>query len=395
MRYDLCVIGGGGHVGLPLSLAFADKGLNVCIYDINESVLRSIEDGVMPFHEEGAEELLKRNVGSRLFVSSAISSISDSDCVITVIGTPIDEYLNPQFNLMKKFLDGIAGQFRDGQTFILRSTLYPGTTERVRDYFKRKGLRMGVAFCPERISEGQALREFKELPQIVSAFDADTLEEVKKLFGLLSEDILVLEPIEAEMAKLFTNSWRYIQFSIANQFYMTAENFGIDFYRIFDAMTYKYPRCANLPKPGFSAGPCLLKDTMQLAAFNNNNFILGHSAMLVNEGLPNYIVGRLKSRYTLSEMAVGVLGMAFKPESDDPRDSLSYKLRKILDFECGKVLCSDAYIKDPAFVSEEALIEGADIIILAIPHRKYAGLDFRGKPVVDIWNFLGQGGNIV
>jgi UDP-N-acetyl-D-mannosaminuronic acid dehydrogenase len=173
---------------------------------------------------------------------------------------------------------------------------------------------------------------------------------------------------------------------------MLANDHGADFYRIHHAMTHNYPRAAALPKPGFAAGPCLFKDAMQLAAFNNNRFYLGHAAMLVNEGLPNYLIDRLKHRFDLSRMTVGVLGMAFKADSDDKRESLSYKLRKILAFESGAVLCSDVYIDEPGFVSAEELIERCDAIVLGAPHAQYRELEIPdSKLVVDIWNLWGGG----
>jgi UDP-N-acetyl-D-mannosaminuronic acid dehydrogenase len=145
-----------------------------------------------------------------------------------------------------------------------------------------------------------------------------------------------------------------------------------------------------MPGPGFAAGPCLFKDTMQLAAFNNNNFVLGHSAMLINEGLPLYLVSKLEARYDLSEMTVGVLGMAFKGGSDDPRESLAYKLRKILMLKSKETLCSDPYVTDDRFVSTEEVLEKADLIVIASPHRDYKDLA-TDKPVADIWGITGRG----
>src|SRR5207302_7651449 len=208
------------------------------------------------------------------------------------------------------------------------------------------GRAIDVCFCPERIAEGKAMTELFELPQIVSGRSAKALDRSEKLFRNLTEQIVHLQPEEAELAKLFTNTWRYIKFATANQLYMIANDFGLDFERIRQAIAFDYPRAADLPRAGFAAGPCLLKDTMQLAAFNNNNFVLGQASMMVNEGLPLYVVDRMSKLWDLANLSVGILGMAFKAETDDIRSSLSYKLKRILRFKARSVSCTDPYVKD-------------------------------------------------
>ncbi|MDR0295292.1 MAG: nucleotide sugar dehydrogenase [Prevotellaceae bacterium] len=395
IKYDVCVIGGCGHVGLPLAIVLADKGKNVCIYDTNEKSIETIKSGVIPFFEENAEPLLAKVLASRkLHFSSQPDVVSESDTAVLIIGTPVDEHLNPKFRIMKEVIDGLLPYFYDGQLLILRSTVYPGISKRINDWFTDAGKKIHVAFCPERILEGKALEELESLPQIISSFTDEGVKRATDLFSLLTTDLVVVEPMEAELAKLFTNSWRYLKFAIANQFYMIANDYNLDFYNIYYAMTHNYSRTKDFPRPGFAAGPCLFKDTMQLAAFNNNNFYLGHTAMLINEGLPNYIVNQLKKEFTLSEMKVGILGMAFKAESDDIRESLSYKLKKILDIESKKVLCADPYVKDASLVDESTVLQESDIIIMAVPHKKYKELKIENKKVVDIWNMLNNGGKI-
>jgi len=190
---------------------------------------------------------------------------------------------------------------------------------------------------------------------------------------------------------LFTNTWRYIKFAASNQLYMMANDFGLDYERIRAALAYNYPRAADLPRAGFAAGPCLFKDTMQLAAFNHNNFALGHTAMAINEGLPLYVVHRLEQRYDLASMTVGILGMAFKGGSDDIRSSLSYKLKRILAFKAGAVLTTDPYvIVDSALLPLDEVISRSDLLVIGAPHPEYRALA-TDKPVADIWNILGHG----
>ena len=393
--YDVCIVGGAGHVGLPLGISLAQSGKQVVLYDIDQKAIDTVSQRKIPFMEPGAEDALKKVLGRNLFISSDKQSISDSHFVIVVIGTPVDEHLNPKFTEFKKFFLDILEFIRDDQHIILRSTIFPGTTERVKELLRSHGKRTKVSFCPERIAEGKAMEELRSLPQIVASFDEPSFREAKELFSSLTDDVIFLEPMEAELAKLFTNVWRYIQFSISNQFYQIATQSGLDYYKIYEAMTYNYPRTQGLYRAGFTAGPCLFKDTMQLAAFSNNTFFLGHAAMLINEGLPNFIVQRLKEKYSLKDKVVGILGMAFKGDSDDPRESLSYKLKKILEIDSKKVLCTDPFVKDDTLVSLDEVITHADILILGAPHTSYRQLniDFSLKVIVDIWNFFGKGGS--
>jgi UDP-N-acetyl-D-mannosaminuronic acid dehydrogenase len=274
---------------------------------------------------------------------------------------------------------------------ILRSTVYPGVTQLVERTFARQGLDVDVAFCPERIAEGHAMTELYSLPQIVGARTDRVRKRAAEVFSLLTDKIVDLDPEEAELAKLFTNNWRYLKFAAANQFYMIANSHGLDFERIRSALVEDYPRAQDLPRAGFAAGPCLFKDTMQLAAFNDNNYFLGHSAMLVNEGLPLYVVQQLEARQDLSEMTVGILGMAFKAQSDDVRSSLSYKLKRILGFRAKGVLCTDPYVTtDPDLVPLEQVLADADLLVIGAPHTDYLDLQ-TGKPVADVWNLLGGG----
>lgn len=387
-RYDVVVIGGGGHVGLPLAMVFADAGLNACVYDINKLTLAKIGRGIMPFKEEGGENLLKKVIGKKLTTSDSPDCISLAKYVVVVIGTPVDEHLNPHFVMMKQFFQDYMRYFRDGQIVILRSTVYPGTTERISEIFKKTGKKVSISFCPERVAEGHALEEIKALPQIVSGTGPKAVREASLLFKKINRNLIFLEPMEAELAKLFTNTYRYINFAIANQFYMIARDHGLDFFRIYSAVTKDYPRARSFPKPGFTAGPCLFKDTMQIAAFNDNGFFLGHSAMLVNEGLPNYVVSMLKKTNDLKKKTVGILGMAFKGGSDDKRESLAYKLKKICEVECKKVYCSDVYIREDGFVSAGELIRKSDIVIIGAPHGEYKKLTIPASKLVDVWGSM-------
>jgi UDP-N-acetyl-D-mannosaminuronic acid dehydrogenase len=254
-----------------------------------------------------------------------------------------------------------------------------------------RGVHVEVAFCPERIAEGRAMTELFTLPQIIAARTQDIRDRAATVFRHLTPSLVELEPEEAELAKLFTNAWRYIKFAAANQFFVMANDHGLDYEQIRRAIAADYPRAADLPGAGFTAGPCLLKDTMQLAAFSDNTFLMGHSAMLINEGLPLYLVSRLEKTYDLEHVTVGVLGTAFKAESDDTRSSLAYKLKRILQFRAGGVLLTDPYVStDPSLVPLERVLAEADVLVIAAPHRQYADI-VTSKPVVDVWDLRQQG----
>jgi UDP-N-acetyl-D-mannosaminuronic acid dehydrogenase len=391
--YDICIVGGCGHVGLPLGMAFADQGQNVALYDINEPVIEKVNKGIVPFKENGAAEVLGRVVKSKkLRATNDPTVVADSKVVVLVIGTPVDEHLNPKVSEIIRAVKEIQDHLDDDQLLVMRSTLFPGVTDKVAAYLQKQGKKTLVAFCPERIVEGHALTELYELPQIVAGCTPEATDCAKALFNILTKKVVVTKPVEAELAKLMTNTWRYINFAISNQFYMIANASGHDFYNIYNAMTEDYPRLKAFAKAGLAAGPCLFKDTMQLSAFSGNNFFLGHSAMLVNEGLPGFIIDAMKHKYDLPNKTVGVLGMAFKGDNDDPRESLSYKLKKGLEVEAGTVLCHDPYIKDPRFVSLDDIKQKADIVVLATPHSDYRNIDWGDTEVVDMWNFYGKGG---
>jgi UDP-N-acetyl-D-mannosaminuronic acid dehydrogenase len=235
--------------------------------------------------------------------------------------------------------------------------------------------------------QGQSLHELEVLPQLVAGVTTRAAERAADLFLLICPKVVFLRPVEAELAKLFCNAWRYINFAIANQFLVMSQQFEADFHKIYSALKEHYPRMSALARPGFAAGPCLLKDTMQLGAFNHGSFVLGQGAMMINEGLPYLLVQDIKRAYPLAEMTVGVLGMAFKPNSDDPRSSLSYKLRKVLLMESRQVLCTDPFVPDPELTPLAEVLEKADLLIVGTPHDCYKQMTFR-QPVIDVTNTI-------
>jgi UDP-N-acetyl-D-mannosaminuronic acid dehydrogenase len=387
-EHDVVVVGGCGHVGLPLGICLASRGLKVVLHDLNAAAVETVSRGEMPFLETGADSELRRVNGVTLSATTDPAVVSRAEHIIVVIGTPVDEHLNPDPNVVLHLIRQLSPHLVDGQHIVLRSTIFPGTTALVESTLAEMGRHIDVTYCPERIAEGHAMTELFELPQLISGRNETALDRADKLFASLTDTTIRLLPEEAELAKLFANTWRYIKFATANQMYVMADTLGLDYERIRTAMRQDYPRAADLPRAGFAAGPCLMKDTLQLAALTGNNFPLGHAAMLMNEGLPLYLVERLEQRYSLRDMTVGILGMAFKSESDDIRSSLSYKLKRVLRFKARAVLCHDPYVTADRNLSElSEVLERADLLVIAAPHGVYRFISFDG-PVLDIWGLL-------
>ena len=386
-KFDVCVIGGAGHVGAPLALVLASKGLRTLIYDTNARTVAQLASGEMPFLEEGGEPLLREVLtAGTLGFSTEISSIADVPVLILTIGTPIDEFHNPMLRVVSDCIDDLAPHLSDGQTIVLRSTVFPGVTEYVDRYLESLGKKVLVAFCPERVVQGHSLNELQRLPQIVSGTTQEAEDAAARLFSSIAPSIVRMVPKEAEFAKLFSNAYRYIQFAAANQFYMMVEAAGLDYHRLLAGMKQDYPRLRDLPGPGLAAGPCLFKDTLQLAAYAHNQFGLGYSAIQVNEGLPTFLISQLARKHPLTNLTVGLLGMAFKADSDDVRASLSYKLKKLLRYEAREVLTTDPFVlDDPDILALDTVLERSDVLILCVPHTAYRGLTIT-KPVMDVWN---------
>ena len=386
-EYNAAVVGGAGHVGIPLSLVLADSGLRTLVYDVNRTALAELAAGRLPFIEEGAEELLQKALAQdALGFSASAADLRGIPVVVVTIGTPIDEFHNPNISLLTKCIDTLLPHLTDDQTIILRSTVAPGVTDFLDGYLRRQGSKIGLAFCPERVVQGKGIAEIRSIPQFVATTTPEALQVAARLFSRICPEVIEMTPREAEFAKLLCNTFRYITFAATNQLYMMCEQAGLDYVGLLEKVRQGYPRMSYIPGPGFAAGPCLMKDTMQLFAFGRHNFPLGEMAMTINEGLPNFLVDQLRRKMSLKDRLVGILGMAFKAESDDKRDSLSYKLGKILRFEGARVLYSDEYVKDPTFISKEELCRQSEVIFIGVPHRAYRNLEISDRvELIDLW----------
>ena len=387
----IAIVGGVGHVGLPFGVVLASKGFKVFAYDISVSNVDLVNSGQFPFIESGGSNLLKDVLQNETFEATTNpGALTNAEIVILVIGTPVDEHLSPDPSAVIDHVKSILHFLVNTKLLILRSTLFPGVSEKVLKLIKNVYPDLEVVYCPERILEGKAVEELTSLPQIIGADSEAAYLLAKEVFETLGIKTLRTTFAEAELAKLFTNVWRYLKFAAANQFWMMSNDLGIDYEKVREAITFEYPRAQDLPSAGFSAGPCLFKDTMQLSALVKQNFPLGNSAMMINEGVPGYLIAKLKQKHDLSQLRVGILGMAFKADVDDIRSSLAYKLRKLLVFDCLEVRCTDPYVRDNRLVDLDTVLDKSDLLIIGAPHTLYKELKFH-KPVIDIWNFFGDG----
>lgn len=383
------IVGGCGHVGLPLGMAFAKAGVPCDLLDMSKERVDLVNKSVMPFKEEGADELLPELIESGLLQATLDqTAISRAEAVIVTIGTPVADFGDPAIGVFDRALDSVLDKMKPGQLLALRSTVFPGVTDRLARRMAERGLAsVDLSFAPERIVQEKSLVELAQLPQIIGGVGTRAARRTAELFATICPKMIFVTPIEAELSKLFCNTWRYINFAVSNQFYNIAEHHQADFHRVYDAVKEDYPRMKGFAKPGFAAGPCLVKDTCQLGAFNHGSFSLGQAALEVNEGLPYQLVQNLKKTYDLKNMTVGVLGMAMKVNNDDPRDSLSYKLRKVLMMECKEVMCTDPYVPDERLFPLAEVMDRCQLLIVATPHDCYKDVEFP-QPVIDITNTI-------
>lgn len=389
------VLGGSGHVGLPFCLVLANYGYKVYGIDINEAVNKMVAEGKLPYMEEQGEEYLRNALKKQtLVMTSDASKIKESNIVVIALGTPVDDNLNPRISSLTQIIRDNNHFFTKNQIIILRSTVFPGTTEIIRRLLENvTGFVVGqdifLVYAPERVAQGKAIEELRRLPQLIGAFDNKSYRLAEEFFSTFLEDkCFKLTPIEAELGKLITNMARYVEFALANESYLIAESFGANIHKIIDACNYNYPRL-NLPVPGPNVGgPCLYKDGwFLLERFPFNEII--STAFRINEGMPMQIVSKLERFPQIKK--VTILGMTFKAGSDDIRNSLSFKLKKQLERNDYELVLVDPYVEGYKDIEN---MQGSDAVVLMTPHKEFSdlqaiiGLVGNDECIyVDIWGF--------
>ncbi len=390
---------GLGRVGLPLALSFADRGLKVIGVERVPSVLESVGAGQMPFHERGTQELLER-VRDRggLQLTQHVQDAADAHHIVLTLGTPAHINVEIDISQIRHAIDDLLPVLREGQSIVLRSTVAPGTTEWVAGYLEqRRDFRVGenlfVSHVPERIAENHFLEEIASLPTIVGGVGHASGAKAAELFEVFGTEIEQTTPIQAELAKIWTNILRYTQFALPNLLMREAEQYGANVFEVIDLINHEYPR-GGMAAPGLTAGTCLRKDF----AFSEERssapgMLLAVSR--VHETMPLFLVSGLKKRFgdTLRDRKVAVLGLTFKRDSDDMRDSLSFKLIRLLERELAHVTRHDPHVPGESEPLDTALA-GADAVVIATNHSAFEDLLGRLEPqvlLVDPWNVTGSG----
>ena len=396
---DTVAVVGLGRVGLPFALFLADRGCTVHGIDTNAQTIGALRAGKMPFREDGAQEALSTTLGTRFHPADGLAALAAADTIIITLGTPVDEFNNPIFLPIENLLRATMPHLRSGQLVVLRSTVAPGSTEHLGRLIERNtSFRIGrdlfLAFCPERIAEGKSFSELPEVPQIVGGLDAASSERAARFFAQVTPTVIQVDARSAELAKLFCNMYRYIDFAVANEFMMIAAQHDREVYPILNAINRNYKR-GGIKSPGLTGGPCLYKDGFFLTGKIPYNELIA-SAWKIHETTPAYLVERARAYKPIDGAKATILGLAFKRDIDDTRNSLAFQLKKILLAEG-----ADVHLHDPLLPSEPIAdaLRNADFVFLAMNHSAFdaftpARLRELTKPdavVCDIWNMLGTG----
>jgi UDP-N-acetyl-D-mannosaminuronic acid dehydrogenase len=388
MKKKIVIIGGSGHVGMPLALKFGSVNYDVVSIDKNIEANTFLNNGHVPFEEPGAEKLLKKLLKKKkILFTDDYSKVKNSTIIIITVDTPMKINNKPNKRVFQVF-DQIKNYLRDDHSIILRSTIFPGTMEKLKNKLIKDNIKSKLSYCPERVAQGKSLDEIENLPQIISSENKSEIKKIKKLFNLICKKVVELSLVEAEYSKLFCNAWRYIRFAVTNEFFMLSKEKNFNYDKVYDAITLSYPRNKDLPKQGFAAGPCLPKDALQLWQSSRNHTNLIYNSYIINESLPNFLVKNLQKEVNINKKNIGVLGTTFKAGIDDERASLSIKLIKILKKSGAKVFTYDPYVdvKKPEVLKQ--LLSKCKIVFIGTPHPEFKKLNLKNKKLIDCWNFI-------
>lgn len=416
---------GLGYVGLTLSTVMADIGLSVVGIDKDINLISDLQKYKPHFHEKGLQQMLV-SVSKKKSPPTYQVGIKKplADIYIITVGTPIQRpSLDPNLDYVASATREVAKVLKKNDMVILRSTVPVGTTRDIvlpileKENGLQAGLDFDLAFCPERTVEGKALKELRELPQIIGGLNSKSAERAQALFQKITPTTIILDSIESsEMLKIMDNTYRDITFAYANQIALVCNAKNLNMVQIVNAANQGYNRNnIPLPSPGVG-GACLSKDPYILSNVCKKtgiNSSLITQGRIINEYMPihtsNIVLQKLKDlKIKIKNSKIMILGFAFKgkPETSDMRDSPSIDLVKELKNNHVEILGHDPLVKDKEIkdlgVQLTTIEEGftmADAIIIMINHPSYSDFDFfkltkfRKNPIVlmDSWNLYQSG----
>ncbi len=382
-KYKVAVVGGAGHIGLPLSCYISSKGNEVLIVDIDEKVLSKIKNNEVPFFEDGLKSYIDKANKNNIQTSTDLKKIKDFNFIIVTLGTSSEKDEIEKFRgLVSEIIDIVSMESH----LILRSTVSIDEINKISENKLLEQKNIKLSYCPERIAEGKSLNELQTLPQIISSKTKQEAEPFVQFFKSLDIKSYVTSFENAAFLKLFSNAYRYAEFTLVNEFFNIAEENNINFEEIIELAKIDYPRLSNMPSYGFVGGPCLIKDTKTfIGQYSNEKSVLA-SLQESNKEFMNLIIK--KCLINFPDKKIIQLGMTFKPNSDDLRSSLAYDLYKRLKAEGFIVYPVDLNLKSEDIELElfnyEEVINKTDNLLITTQHDFINELDLNNKKVITV-----------
>jgi len=379
MKFKVAVIGGAGHIGLPMSCFIQNKGIETLIIDKNEEALDLIKHSIPPFREKDFKKNLQVANTNGLKFSTNISDIQHCNVIIVTLGTSSKKEDKLLFDSV---IHDVFNNIKENAILILRSTIEKGLLNRIDQEYRPFEKDALVAYCPERLAEGFAFEEIESLPQIVGTKSKSDFKKVKIFFDALGITSLNVNYEEAEFIKLFINTFRYSQFSLINSFSNIANKNSIDFKRVLDISKNEYPRLDGVPDSGFVGGPCLIKDSKTFINSYDDESGIIKNLLMVNKEFMNLTILDIKKQFDSKKLIQ--LGITFKPNSDDLRDSQSLVLYERLLDEGFEIEIVEPNIESYKKYKD---VEGfSDNVLISTFHDEFKKLDFSNKKVIVVGN---------
>ena len=402
---------GLGYVGLPLAVEKANAGYKVIGFDIQQKRVDMVNEGKNYIGDVVEKELDKLVRDKKIIATTDYRKIEEVDAVAICVPTPLDQYHQPNTQYVESSTKDITKDLHKGMLIVLESTTYPGTTEEViKPILEETGLKVGedffLAFSPERVDPGNKIHKIKNTPKVVGGLTPMCTEIAASLYNNVLETRVytVSSPAVAEMEKILENTFRNINIALANEMAILCDKMGIDVWEVIEAAKTKpYGFMAFYPGPGLG-GHCIPIDPFYLtwkAREYNYHTRLIELAGEINNSMPDFVVDRLikilnKYKKPINGSQILMLGVAYKKDIDDLRESPALKIIEILEKEGAKVKYNDLYIpefkyKSKKYYSEDLtdeLLQGADAVLITTSHSLYDYEDivYRAQVIFDTRN---------